>query len=261
MQQVFDSNNEQFTLQITVLCTGKKRFRVWAEQLDKKNSKYADRVIVVENSRTIHFNFPVSPKELFIGCLNADNVKDDDFKVILKREPLKHYDIHMDSEVKDFVQLAINFSQVCGFKQPAPQGTIYQTADQKFNIKFMPQIIDYSSGRVINTPARVGHASGIIEVSYEKFKRYTIPMRVMILLHEFSHKYRNPKIGLQINNEFGADINGLYIYLGIGYSKIDAICVFANVFLKAQSDGNIQRIRKIQDYIQRFENQEYAQLI
>jgi len=261
MQQVYQSNNESFGLNITILCKGKKRFRVWAEELNKKNSKYSDRVVVVERGRSINFNFPVSPKELFIGCLNADNIHDKDFEVIIKKEPLRYYNIWMDSDIKDFVQLAINFSQVCGFKAPAPQGTIYQTADEKFNIKYLPVIKDFASGQIINTPARVGHQSGIIEISADKYRRYTIPMRMMILLHEFSHKYRNPKIGLQISNEFGADINGLYIYLGIGYSKIDAICVFANVFLKAQTDGNIHRMRKIQDYIQRFENQEYAQLM
>ena len=83
-------------------------------------------------------------------------------------------------------------------------------------------------------------------------------MRLIILLHEFSHKYKNPKIGLEINDEIGADINALYIYLGLGFSKIDAICVFANVFLKAQTKGNIERMRKIMDYIQKFENQEFA---
>ena len=113
----------------------------------------------------------------------------------------------------------------------------------------------------INTPARIGHNTGIIEVAKCKFDNYTIPMRMMILLHEFAHKYKNPKIGLKISNEFGADINALYIYLGCGFSKIDAITVFAKVFLKAQTDDNIMRIRKLQDYIQKFENQEYAQLV
>jgi len=131
----------------------------------------------------------------------------------------------------------------------------------KFKIKYFPIIPDYATGRPINTPARIGHKTGIIEVAKIKFDNYTVAMRMMILLHEFSHKYRNPKIGLKISNEFGADINALYIYLGIGFSKIDAICVFANVFLKAQTDDNIMRIRKLQDYIQKFENQEYAQLI
>ena len=83
-------------------------------------------------------------------------------------------------------------------------------------------------------------------------------MRLIILLHEFSHKYKNPKIGLEISNEVGVDINALYIYLGLGFSKIDAITVFANVFLKAQTKGNIERMRKIMDYIQKFENQEFA---
>ena len=117
------------------------------------------------------------------------------------------------------------------------------------------------TGMAMTTPARIGHTSGIIEASKAKFECYTIPMRMIILLHEFSHKYRNPKIGLPISNETGADINALYIYLGMGFSKIDAIYVFANVFLKSQTEGNIQRMRSIMDYIQRFENQEEARLI
>jgi hypothetical protein len=110
----------------------------------------------------------------------------------------------------------------------------------------------------MGTPARIGHTSGIIETAKWKFDQYTIPMRLIILLHEFSHKYKNPKIGLEISNEVGADINALYIYLGLGFSKIDAICVFANVFLKAQTKGNVESMRKIMEYIQKFENQEFA---
>jgi hypothetical protein len=260
MQQTYETNNRKMSLHVTILCSGEKKMRVWAEELNKKNSKYADRVIIVNNSRTIHFNFPVSPKTIFIGCLNAQNVKDKDFEIIIHEKPLQTYDIVMDDDTKKFVQMAINVSQTIGFVPPPTNGILYQTPDAKFNIKNVPVITDKMSGQVIGTPARIGHSTGLIEVAYARFKDYTIPMRLMILLHEYSHKYRNPKIGLQISNEFGADINGLYIYLGIGFSKIDAICVFAEVFLKAQTDGNIQRMRKIQDYIKRFENQEYAQL-
>ncbi len=109
------------------------------------------------------------------------------------------------------------------------------------------------SGQRLNTPARVGHNTGIIDAAKWKFDSYTVAERVVILLHEFSHKYRNPKLGFAIGNETGADINALYIYLGLGFSKIDAINVFANVFLKAQTDGNIKRMRVIMDYIKKFE--------
>lgn len=261
MQQVYQTNNEPMSLYITIECSGKKRFRVWCEQLGKKNSKYSDRIIEVEGKRIIYFNLPVSPKELFIGCLNADNVNDKDFNFSILKLPLKKYNIYMDADTKQFVQFAINFSQVCGFQNPAQNGTFYQTKDGMYKIKYFPIIKDYSSGMAINTPARIGHNTGIIEVAKCKFDNYTIPMRMMILLHEFAHKYKNPKIGLKISNEFGADINALYLYLGCGWSKIDAITVFAKVFLKAQTDDNIMRIRKLQDYIQKFENQEYAQLV
>lgn len=261
MHTIYESGNKQMTLNITITCNGKKRFRVWAEELNKKNSKYANREIDVENTREIQFSFPVSPKKLFIGCVNVQNPNDQSFDVKIEETPLKKYNIWIDKETEDFVQLAINFSQVCGFEMPKAKGTIYQTPDAKFNIKYFPVIKDFVSGQMLSTPARIGHNSGIIETSAIKFMPYTIPMRMMILLHEFSHKYKNPKIGLQVSNEFGADINALYIYLGCGFSKIDAITVFAKVFLKAQTDGNIQRMRKILDYINKFENKEYAQLL
>ena len=110
----------------------------------------------------------------------------------------------------------------------------------------------------MKTPARIGHKSGRIEVSKVAFDKYTIPMRMAILLHEFSHVFKNPKTNLEISNEVGADINALYIYLGLGFSKIDAITVYANVFLKAQTKGNVERMRKIMDYINKFEQEDFA---
>jgi hypothetical protein len=125
-------------------------------------------------------------------------------------------------------------------------------------IDYYNTLKDHSTKKKLTTPARIGHNTGIIEVAKAKFDKYTVPMRMMILLHEYSHKYRNPKIGLEISNEIGADINALYIYLGLGFSKIDAICVYANVFLKAQTQGNIARMRKIMDYINKFEQEDFA---
>ncbi len=258
--QIYESNNKKMALNITITCNGTKKFRVWAEEVNKRNSKYADREIVVENSRTIVFSFPVSPKQLFIGIGNVANPNDNDFSFTVEEAPLKTYDIWLDADTEEFVQMAVNFSQVCGFQKPPPNGKMYSSKDGMYNIKLYPVIKDAVSGQPLSTPARVGHRTGIIEVAAAKFAKYTIPMRICILLHEFSHKYKNPTIGLQISNEIGADINALYIYLGLGFSKVDAICVFGHVFLKAQSEGNIQRMRKILDYINRFEKEEFAQL-
>jgi hypothetical protein len=260
MHRIIDTDNRSFSLNITITCEGKKTFRVWAEDNGKQNSKYADRTILVDGTRTIYFSFPVSPKQIFFGCLNTQNQKDESFNVKVEAAPLKSYNIAMDAETIDFVQLAIQFSQVAGFKIPDRTGTMYQTSDGYFKIKYLPVIMDLATGTAMSTPARIGHNTGLIEVAAAKFVKYTIPMRIAILLHEFSHKYKNPKIGLEISNEIGADINALYIYLGLGFSKIDAICVFGQVFLKAQTPQNRERMRKIMDYINKFENQEFAKL-
>jgi hypothetical protein len=256
--QEYASDNKKFSLYITIKCTGTKKIRVWAEELGKRNSKYADREIEVNEERTIYFSFPVSPKRLFIGALNCENPNDNTFQVTLEKKELITYQVWLDQQTRDFLNLAIHFSQVSGFEDASDKGRIFTTQDKEFTIKYFNIIRDLATGQMMNTPARIGHTTGIIETAKQKFDKYTIPMRVIILLHEFSHKYKNPKIGLEISNEIGADINALYIYLGLGFSKIDAICVFANVFLKAQTAGNIERMRKIMDYIQKFENQQFA---
>lgn len=261
--QPYTSGNRKFSLYITITCKEKKNFRIWAEDYGKRNSKYADRDICVEpGKRTIHFSFPISPKELFIGAANSDNPYDKDFEILLIEGPLKSYNIYLDGEVNRFLDICIPFCQVCGFEDGTQSGRMFpkEWEQSEFKIKFFDIIRDRLTGKVMNTPARIGHSTGIIEVAKARFDSYTVAMRMIILLHEFSHKYRNPKIGLEISNETGADINALYIYLGLGFSKVDAICVFANVFLRAQTTGNMNRMRKIYEYIQKFENQEYAQL-
>jgi hypothetical protein len=255
---VYNSENRKFALVITLKCQGEKSFRIIAEDYSKPNSEYAKRDILVNGERTIYLSFPVTPQFLTLQVFNTKDAQDKNFTVTLQEDDLKTFNVWLDAETNDFLKLAIPFCQVCGFQNGQPQGKVYTTDNQQFTIKYFDIIRDQKSGKQLSTPARIGHQTGIIEVSKMRFDHYTIPMRLIILLHEFSHKYKNPKIGLQINDEVGADINALYIYLGLGFSKIDAICVFANVFLKAQTKGNIERMRKIMDYIQKFENGEFA---
>jgi len=254
----YDSNNEKFSLLVTLQVAGKKNLRIWAEDFGKKNSKYVDRLIVVDGSRSIYFSFPISPKELRICVVNTDDINDKDIQITFLQTKLRDYNIWMDTDTTDFLKLAMPFSQVCGFEKGTINGRVFSNDNQKFQIKFMDVIRDVTSGGILSTPARIGHKSGRIEVAKLAFDKYTIPMRMAILLHEFSHVFKNPKVNLEISNEIGADINALYVYLGLGFSKIDAITVYANVFLKAQTKGNVERMRKIMDYINKFESEDFA---
>lgn len=260
VQRLINTAGRKMCINVTIKCKGTARFRVVAAEHGRPNSRYADRCINVPGERTIFLSFPVSPEITVLSIANIVNPGDQDFEVVLEEKPLREYAVWLDEDTRDFLTLATRFSQTCGYKRAHHMGTMASTRDGKFRIKFFPQITDFMTGQVQNTPARIGHTSGIIEVAKSKFDYYTIGMRMCILLHEFSHKYRNPKNNLPVSNEQGADINSLYIFLGLGYSKIDAIRVYAHVFLKAQTKQNIERMRVIMDYIKRFEAQEFAQL-
>ena len=253
-----ESQNEKFSLSLSLKTEGKKQLRICLEDAGKSNSRYADRTITVDNTRSIYFNLPVTPKVLLLKIANVNQINDKDVQVTTIKAPLRSFNIWIDEETERFLKLSIPFSQVCGFEQATPNGRVFSSKNKNFLIKYFDIIRDNKTGGFLNTPARIGHQTGNIEVSKQKFDKYTIPMRMMILLHEYSHVYRNPKIGLEVSDEVGADVNALYIYLGLGFSKIDAICVYANVFLKAQTQGNVQRMRKIMDYIAKFENQDFA---
>lgn len=255
MEKVWETDNRPISLYVTIVCKGKSKFRVCASDF-QKNSNYADRTIECEDTRTIYLSFPISPAKVKINVTQLDGKND--FIVNIKEKPLKRYNITVDEESAKFLKFASDFSKISGYSSAHPSGRIFSTKDGKFKIKYFPVIIDDRNNKVSSTPARIGHTTGIIEIAKLPFDRYTIPMRMMILLHEYSHVYRNPKLGLPISDEVGADLNALYLYLGSGFSKVDAIYVFCNVFLKAQTPSNMNRMKKIYEYIKRFENQEFA---
>jgi hypothetical protein len=259
----WDSNNKKTCLNAKITCDGKQRIRIIAEESDKPNSKYCDRVIEVNGTKDIYLSFPVSPKAMIVKTYNLNSPNQDFYDITFSESPLIMYNVWQDEETLCFLQFALQFCQTCGFQdmQPPKGGKVYRSDCGRFTINYVPVIKDAASGSTLNTPSRIGHSTGRIDVSAYHYNGYTIPARLCILLHEYSHKYRNPKIQLKISDEFGADINSLYFYMGNSFSKIDAIYVYAQVFLKAQTDQNIMRMRKIRDYIYRFEQGQFAQIL
>jgi hypothetical protein len=79
-------------------------------------------------------------------------------------------------------------------------------------------------------------------------------MRMAILLHEFAHFYLNENI----EDEIEADLNGLLIYLGLGYPRIDGYEAFLQVFEGTPSEQNVVRYDVINKFIQDFENKKYV---
>lgn len=254
------SNYHSFQLNVTIQTKQLSRIRIVALDPNKPASKYVDRVGKLSGKRTFELKFPVSPKKLKVVIYNVANGnlpygEDDSFSIVdMKVEKLPTYDVWWNKETQNFYNFAVEFSQNAGILSAGDtKPHIYRSDDGKFTIDYYNNIIDKKTNKMLTTPARIGHNTGIIEVSKNKFMQYTIPMRLIILLHEFSHKYLNPKIDKPISYETGADIQGLYVYLGKGWSPYEAHKTFLQVFRNANNEPNHKRYKIINDFIAKYE--------
>jgi hypothetical protein len=254
------SNYHSFQLNITIQTNELSRIRIVALDPNKPASKYVDRVGKLMGKRTFELKFPVSPKKLKIIIYNIANGnlpygEDDTFLITdMKVETLPVYDVWWNKDTQNFYNFAVEFSQNAGILSAGDtKPHIYRSNDGKFTIDYYNNIFDKKTNKLLTTPARIGHNTGIIEVSKNKFIQYTIPMRLVILMHEFSHKYLNPKIDRPINYETGADIQGLYVYLGKGWSPYEAHKTFLQVFRNANNEPNHKRYKIINDFISKYD--------
>jgi len=244
---------EELTLLIKVNTHEPEKIRVKVTDAAQPNTTFTDRYKTVDGESIFFVRMPVSPKDALVYIYNEDNGNlpvgtDNTVEVVsITKEALeKKLDVIDFSNplIRSFVNFATRFSYNAG---SLPSGD-YVSDDQQFVIKYMPVIED--SGVEQTTPARIDIDSGIIEISKRQFLDYTVPNRMAILLHEFSHVYLNDNV----DDEVEADLNGLLVYLGLGYPRIEAFEVFAKTFLNAPSDLNNMRYEKIKNFIDNFEN-------
>jgi hypothetical protein len=147
----------------------------------------------------------------------------------------------------------INFCTRFCFNAGQLSSGLYTSTDGKFTIEYVPTIISSKSGKELETPARISKDSGRIQVSQKKMIPDTIPMRMAILLHEYSHYYVNK----DIDNESEADLNGLLIYLGLGYPRFEGHEAFLKTFINTPTEQNKVRYDKIKKFIDDFEKNNY----
>jgi hypothetical protein len=257
------TNHFPFQIEFTIESANPVQMRIVAVDPYKPATKYIDIKGSVDKQRVFEIPFPVSPKRLKIVLFNVENGDlpygdDPTFSVKdIKVRKLKEYDVWWNQDTKNFYKFAVEFSENAGVLSAGEKKPhIYRSDDGKFTIDYYNLIYDRPTKQLLSTPARIGHNTGVIEVSKEKFLRYTVPMRLIILLHEFSHKYLNPNLKRDIGYETGADIQGLYVYLGKGWSKQEAHRAFLTVFRDADGKENHKRYKILKDFIDRYDKGE-----
>lgn len=254
MQVSIDTYGRPLVFNFTVATKRPQRIRIIAFDESKPMTKFTDRMVNLVGERKFEIRMPVTPNKTVIMVGNPQNPassNDGSLSVSgVKAIRTKRCDVWLDKNAERFIKFAQEFSMKASY---LPEG-VYKSEDSRFTIKYLPTIVDRKTGQRINTPARIGHTTGNIEVAKDKFLGYTVPMRLVILLHEYAHKWINPVMGKPINDEVNADISALYMYLGMGYPHIDARLVFAYVFYNKDTPENRRRLSIIEEYITRFEN-------
>jgi hypothetical protein len=247
------TRHEELTLLIKVRTSSPEKVRVKVVDAEQPNTSFTDRYKTIDGQNIFYVRMPVSPKEALVYVYNEKNGnlpvgQDESISV----ESISKTQLEKKLDVIDLgnplVRSFVNFSTRFCYNAGSLSSGNYVSDDRKFTIQYLPVIKDMGSEQT--TPARIDVDSGLIEVSKKHFMDYTIPNRMAILLHEFSHIYLNDNI----DDEVEADLNGLLIYLGLGYPRIEAFEVFAKTFIVAPTEQNKMRYDKIKNFIDNFEN-------
>ena len=161
MTKTYDINNKQCSLHISITTNKPNKFLVCASDM-KPNSFYAMRTIDVDKSRTIHINFPVSPKKVKIDVRSIKDVEGTQFLVGIKEKPLTTYDIFMDGNTKEFLKLAAQRHLVFNYKAIADFYAASEKQVQELMENSALVIIDFDKAIEL----------GYIELSKEIVKSY-----------------------------------------------------------------------------------------
>jgi len=232
-----------------------QKIRIRVSNAQKDNTYYTDRYRTITGIGKFYVRLPQSPKIAKVVIYNEaqGNKKDDNsfelirfngnpFKLLPLKNKLSAFDFR-NRDVMDFVNFAQRFSENAGVLSEG----IYFSDFSKYRIDYMPVIT--KNGRVMKTPARISANNGVIDASSKIFRKYTVPARMAILLHEFSHIYVNDNP----YNESEADVNALLIYLGMGYPRIEAERVFLKLFYNSATDQNMKRYNILSNMIRNFQ--------
>lgn len=248
---------EEFTLLIRVKTPKAEKIHLTVSDESHKNTVFTDRWKTVDGECSFFVRMPVSGKYSIINIYNEkvgkDKTDDNSFEVLeVKKLPLeKRLDVvdMSNPNLKSFINFCTRFCFNAGH---ISSGT-YKSNDGKFSIQYVPTIISSKSGKELETPARISKDNGNIQVSQKKFVPDTVPMRMAILLHEYSHYYVNKNI----DDESEADLNGLLIYLGLGYPRFEGHEAFLKTFISTPTEMNKIRYDKIKAFIEDFEKNNY----
>lgn len=255
MRHEFKTDKKRWILEIDVKTYGKEKIVVRVYNPNKPNTFYIDRWQTISGSGKFFIRLPQTADVCILDIFNkrvgnTNQANDPSFRVtkIDAREfPSKLLKMRtVNWQALRFLEFAQEFSENAAIL--SAKRSVYTSDNGKFRIDYVDYIRG-KNGKKLATPARINAGTGVIEISKYDFLKYTVPMRMAILLHEYAHVYVNK----QKSSEIEADLNALFIYMVVGYPTIEAKKAFLEVFKGAPTAQNKDRDKKITAFIDNFE--------
>jgi hypothetical protein len=252
------TRNEELTLIVKVKTNKPEKICLKVYDSSKKNTVFTDRWKTVNGSLNFYVRMPVSGSYTMVEIWNDKYGRDVEssksgFKVFAVEKAMLEKKVDVVDFSNPLVSSFVNFSTRFCFNAGTLNSGSYKSSDGKFLIEYLPTIRSYKDNKELSTPARISKENGRIQVSMRKFIEMTVPMRMAILLHEYSHFYVNENM----EDETEADLNGLLIYLGLGYPRIEAYQAFLETFIGHPSETNKKRYDIINKFIDNFEKNNF----
>lgn len=185
----------------------------------------------------VDFPMPLSPERLSMGVINKTTGNDSDYIIkSVSADWLPNKAVALTRDEIEFLDFFTEFS----LKASHLSYGIYKKKGCKFWINYMPDIIDDDLGK-ISTPARIDHQTLEVQIAGNQFKQLTVPNRIVIGVHEFTHPYYDT------DNESLCDLNACRICLGLRFPATEIVYAFTKIF--GDDPESQRRILKIESYI------------
>jgi hypothetical protein len=217
---------------------------------------YAQRRLKLTKSLDLLVKMPIVPDQLTALIVSENQVPGREGFTLERIEvkPDTKCPLELtDSDCK-FIAFAKWFATELPRLEAGEKGTIYQS--EGFSILYLNQLRDGETE--LTTPARIDRSSGMIEISKKAVTDYTVPMLIIMLLHEYGHKWKNPEYGKEVANELTADIIAVHIALNLGFDYTEVENCYRAVFAKKDTELNRKRMKAISEFIQLFRANEPA---
>lgn len=256
MQSSVVTRHAPISIKIKLKTNSPQKLHICVSDSKDPLRKFTNRYNTVNGEETFVVRMPLSSEKVDVKVYSERLGKDapeDKERQLFQIVSVEKIPLERRLEVSDMgnplMRSFVRFAQKFSYMEHTLTPDVYGSDDERYFIRLVP-VIKGRDGKPLRTPARIGAKSGVIEVSKEAFDKMTVPMRFAILMHEFSHFYLND----EMRDEMEADLNGLLIYLGLGYPRIEAYQAFLETFTKSPSQLNKQRYDVINKFIEDFES-------